>query len=66
MNHPSAPPTPHRYIMIGGFLGVGKTTAVARLALHLVNQRTRVGLITNDQAGGLVDTRLLRPHAQAA
>lgn len=49
-----------RYIMIGGFLGAGKTTTVGRLAKHLSDQGLRVGLITNDQAGGLVDTRLLR------
>jgi G3E family GTPase len=49
-----------RYIMIGGFLGAGKTTTVGRLARHLTDLGLRVGLITNDQAGGLVDTRLLR------
>lgn len=51
---------PARYYMIGGFLGAGKTTAVAALARHLVAQGRRVGLITNDQGGGLVDTALLR------
>lgn len=49
-----------RYIMIGGFLGAGKTTAVARLAQWLSAQGRRVGLITNDQGTGLVDTALLR------
>lgn len=52
--------TKARYIMIGGFLGAGKTTTVGRLAKHLNDQGLRVGLITNDQAGGLVDTKLLR------
>jgi G3E family GTPase len=51
---------PARYIMIGGFLGAGKTTTVGKLARHLTDQGLRVGLITNDQAGGLVDTKLLR------
>ncbi len=46
--------------MIGGFLGAGKTTTVGKLAKHLTGQGLRVGLITNDQAGGLVDTKLLR------
>lgn len=46
--------------MIGGFLGAGKTTTVGKLARHLTAQGLRVGLITNDQAGGLVDTKLLR------
>jgi G3E family GTPase len=49
-----------RYLMIGGFLGAGKTTAIGRLARHLTAQGLKVGLITNDQAGGLVDTKLLR------
>ena len=52
--------TKARYIMIGGFLGAGKTTTVGRLAQYLSGQGLRVGLITNDQAGGLVDTKLLR------
>ncbi len=46
--------------MIGGFLGAGKTTAVGAVARRLTEQGLRVGLITNDQAGGLVDTKLLR------
>ena len=54
-----------RYIMIGGFLGAGKTTAMGKLARHLTDQGLRVGLITNDQAGGLVDTRLMRSQGFA-
>jgi len=54
-----------RYIMIGGFLGAGKTTAMGRLAQHLTEQGLRVGLITNDQAGGLVDTKLMRSQGFA-
>jgi G3E family GTPase len=49
-----------RYVMVGGFLGAGKTTAVARLARHLSDRGLRVGLIANDQSTGLVDTALLR------
>jgi G3E family GTPase len=49
-----------RYIMIGGFLGAGKTTAMLRLARKLVADGLRVGLITNDQSSGLVDTALAR------
>ncbi len=48
-----------RYIMIGGFLGAGKTTAILQFAQELHRQGTRVGLITNDQSFGLVDTALL-------
>src|SRR5436190_6202915 len=49
-----------RYIMIGGFLGAGKTTAMLRLARKLVADGLRVGLITNDQGRGLVHTTLVR------
>ncbi len=51
--------------MIGGFLGAGKTTAVARLAQRLKDQARRVGLITNDQGRNLVDTTLLRSRGFA-
>ena len=51
-----------RYIMIGGFLGAGKTTAVSKLAKHLSARGLRVGLITNDQGSHLVDTAMLASH----
>lgn len=54
-----------RYLMIGGFLGAGKTTSVARLAEHLTKQGLRVGLITNDQGSELVDTAMLRSRGFA-
>jgi len=49
-----------RFLMIGGFLGAGKTTAIARLARHYTDRGLRVGIVTNDQAYGLVDTKNLR------
>jgi Ni2+-binding GTPase involved in maturation of urease and hydrogenase len=57
--------TPARYIMIGGFLGAGKTTAVSKLAAHLTARGKRVGLITNDQGRELVDTKMLRSQGFA-
>jgi G3E family GTPase len=51
--------------MIGGFLGAGKTTAVASLAQRLTAQGQRVGLITNDQGSELVDTARLRAQGFA-
>lgn len=54
-----------RYIMIGGFLGAGKTTAVGKLAKRLTEQGLRVGLITNDQGRNLVDTTMLRSQGFA-
>ncbi|MCH5377350.1 MAG: cobalamin biosynthesis protein P47K, partial [Planctomycetes bacterium] len=41
---------PIRFVMLGGFLGAGKTTAIARLAKHYVDGGRRVGIVTNDQA----------------
>ena len=49
-----------RYVMIGGFLGAGKTTAILGLARLLASRSLRVGLITNDQSVGLVDSAVLR------
>jgi G3E family GTPase len=49
-----------RFIMLGGFLGAGKTTAMARLARQYMERGQRVGLVTNDQAQNLVDTNSLR------
>ena len=48
-----------RLILVGGFLGAGKTTLVWEAAQNLSRAGRRVGLITNDQAPELVDTALL-------
>ncbi|MGE5189860.1 MAG: GTP-binding protein [Gemmatimonadota bacterium] len=48
-----------RIIFVGGFLGAGKTTLLWSAAKILVARGKRVGLITNDQAPGLVDTGFL-------
>jgi G3E family GTPase len=61
----AAPAAKARYIMIGGFLGAGKTTAVGKLAKRLADQGVRVGLITNDQGRNLVDTTMLRSQGFA-
>ena len=52
--------------MIGGFLGAGKTTAMAALAQRFSEAGKRVGLITNDQGSGLVDTAMLRARGFAS
>src|SRR3984885_1965068 len=54
-----------RFILIGGFLGAGKTTTMARLAHHYTKRGQRVGLVTNDQAQDLVDTTSLRAQGFA-
>lgn len=61
----SPPRQPTRYVMVGGFLGAGKTTALARMGEILANRGVRAGLITNDQSSGLVDTALLRKRGFA-
>ena len=49
-----------RFHMIGGFLGAGKTTTISQLARRYQEQGLTVGIVTNDQAAGLVDTELLQ------
>ncbi len=42
--------------IVGGFLGSGKTTAIAAHAKRLVGAGLKVGVVTNDQGKYLVDT----------
>jgi G3E family GTPase len=51
---------PVKLIFAGGFLGSGKTTALAALAKMLIRRGQRVGIITNDQSENLVDTVIVR------
>jgi hypothetical protein len=51
---------PVKLIFAGGFLGSGKTTALAALARMLIRRGQRVGIITNDQSANLVDTVIVR------
>lgn len=46
-------------IIVGGFLGAGKTTLILRAAELLRRQGRSVGVITNDQGSNLVDTALV-------
>lgn len=49
-----------KLIFTGGFLGSGKTTALAALARELIHRGKRVGIITNDQSANLADTIIIR------
>jgi G3E family GTPase len=49
-----------RLILVGGFLGAGKTTLLTQAASRLIKQGKKVGIITNDQAAGLVDTEIVK------
>ncbi|PKQ44447.1 GTP-binding protein [Confluentibacter flavum] len=48
-----------KLILIGGFLGAGKTTLISMAVQLLKSQNRKVGIITKDQAAGLVDTYVL-------
>lgn len=54
------PTTKTRFVLIGGFLGAGKTTLIGQLAGRYLAAGRRVGIITNDQTDHLVDTQNLR------
>lgn len=51
---------PVRLMFAGGFLGSGKTTALAAIAKRLIQRGMRVGIITNDQTENLVDTVIIK------
>jgi Ni2+-binding GTPase involved in maturation of urease and hydrogenase len=48
------------YVMVGGFLGAGKTTALYRAGEYLAARGIKTGLIMNDQTEALVDTAIVR------
>ncbi len=48
-----------RLVLVGGFLGSGKTTMILSLAKHLLAKGDKVGIVTNDQGSKLVDTEYL-------
>lgn len=54
-----------RFLLVGGFLGAGKTTAIGQMAKHYQERGLKVGVVTNDQADGLVDTGNLRGQGVA-
>jgi G3E family GTPase len=52
--------TEPRYIVVGGFLGAGKTTAICRLGHLFAKLEHKIGVVTNDEGTELVDTAQLR------
>ncbi len=48
-----------RLIVVGGFLGAGKTTCILKLSKRLINEGKKIGIVTNDQGSSLVDTNFL-------
>ncbi len=49
-----------KLVIIGGFLGAGKTTCILELTKMLRSDGKKVGVITNDQGSSLVDTEYLK------
>ena len=54
-----------RLVLIGGFLGAGKTTVIGRLARAYADRGASVAIVTNDQAADLVDTHNFRAQGFA-
>jgi len=55
---------PHRFLLIGGFLGAGKTTLIGLITKDLENKGLKTALITNDQGQGLMDTASAQQASQ--
>lgn len=49
-----------KIFLAGGFLGSGKTTAIQQACYQLLEKKTKVGVITNDQGSQLVDTEFIK------
>lgn len=52
-------------VLVGGFLGAGKTSLILAAARMLRDRGVRVAAILNDQGGALVDTALAKQHGMA-
>ncbi len=50
-------------VLVGGFLGAGKTSLLVAAARILAQRGVRAAAITNDQDSGLVDTRYTEAHS---
>lgn len=63
-------PAPVLFGCVGGFLGAGKTTALAAAARELMSRGLTVGVVANDQGHDIVDTAVFRdlglPTAEVA
>jgi len=50
------------FVVVGGFLGAGKTTLILAAARELAKRGTKSAVILNDQGDSLVDTQMARRH----
>ena len=51
-----------KLIIVGGFLGAGKTTSIICMANHFMQSGLKIGIVTNDQGNQLVDTHFMRAN----
>lgn len=49
-----------RMVLVGGFLGSGKTTLINKIAQEFMMKKKPIGVITNDQGQLLVDTEFVK------
>ncbi len=56
------PRSPVFFVVVGGFLGAGKTTALGAIGQRLSAAGRQVAMLTNDQADDLVDTGMAGYH----
>ena len=47
-------------VLIGGFLGAGKTTLINKIAQEFIKEKVPIGIITNDQGQLLIDTEFIK------
>lgn len=52
-----------KLLLLGGFLGAGKTTVIEEAVKYLQSQGHTTAVITNDQGNKLVDTEYLQQHS---
>ena len=59
-----------KLLLVGGFLGSGKTTAIVNASQHLIKKDQRVAVVTNDQGDQQVDNAFVKsfgiPAAEVA
>jgi len=53
-----------RFLLVGGFLGAGKTSLIGLMTKALEESGRKVALITNDQGEGLMDTASARQASE--
>ena len=55
-----------RLVLVGGFLAAGKTSLIGKVVKELMAAGVECGVVTNDQARGLVDTQVMEAVGMGA